>query len=927
MTCKCACSIRRGRIARDPRLSLWCVRFVSASSETDTVLSIGKLGLNRGQLEYYEQQVAAGIEDYYAGRGECSGAWRGSGVDALGLTPGQDVERRAFMALMQGRHPLTGAVLRPMGTCSTVAALDLTFSAPKSVSVLFAIGDEGMASALLEAHDRAVDAALAYLEREACFTRRGHGGVERLRGEGFIAASYRHRMSRAGDPQLHTHVVVANMTRALGKYTALDAHALYEHKNAAGAFYRAVLRGEVRDRMPWVTWREVGRGLFEIEGIPDGVLRHFSQRRLEIEERAAELVGAGVEPSRELMQGIALATRRAKDYGVKGSTWREQAQARAAEHGFGRAELDRLRSRPSGRDRPAFEQLFSQLSGPTGLTEMHNTFERRHALAEIAGGFRQGVTAPQLENTTSGYLHDSTVRPLALDRDDAARYTTRDLLAREREIVEGAERRRVEQTGVLSPEVVERVLSRCQPALNRDQAAALRALSSSGRGIDFVEALAGTGKTTMVGALAACYSLAGWRVIGAAPTGRAARQLREVAGIPAGTMHSLVGELDRSDGFGPRTVLVLDEAGMAPTRLTARLFAHAERSGVKVIAIGDPGQLGSIEAGGWLAALAREQSAAQLREVMRQHDPGERDALEALRDGEPEHYLTHKHDDISIHTTEHAALSALVEQWHAAQRQHGLRSAVMIARENHTRERLNQVARERLKRDGVLAPTGIVVGDREFATGDRVIARRNDRHLDVDNGTLGTVIGVSPRAGYVRIETDSGQARDLNVGYAAAHLEHAYALTAHGAQSGTVEWSGVLGRPEEFTREWAYSALSRARDQTVIHVITERSERERDREDYGPALSDRDRAETLRALHRAMNRGETERLAIERSQPGAELHRRLADADAARHRELERLAALDVRSAFERPHPPPFRGPASRWSAYRGQERERGIER
>ena len=317
---------------------------------------------------------------------------------------------------------------------------------------------------------------------------------------------------------------------------------------------------------------------------------------------------------------------------------------------------------------------------------------------------------------------------------------------------------------MLSPEVAERVLSRCQPALNPDQAAAVRALAASGRGIDVVEALAGTGRTTMVGALAACYSFASWRVIGAAPTGRAARQLREVAQIPAGTMHSLVTELDGAQGFGPRTVLVLDEAGTAPTRLTAQLFAHAERAGVKVIAIGDPGQLGSVEAGGWLAALARQQSAAQLREVMRQRDPKEREALETLHDGEPEHYLAHKRDAITIHTAEHAALSTLVEQWHAAQRQHGVRSAVMIARDNHTRERLNQAARERLKRDRVLAPIGVVVGDREFATGDRVIARRNDRHLDVDNGTLGTVIGVAPRAGFVRVETDSGQVRDLDVG-------------------------------------------------------------------------------------------------------------------------------------------------------------------
>jgi hypothetical protein len=419
--------------------------------------------------------------------------------------------------------------------------------------------------------------------------------------------------------------------------------------------------------LPWVHWREVGRGLFEIEGIRDRVLRHFSRRRVEIEERARQLVaaGAGV-PSRELMQGIALATRRAKDYGVKGSTWREQAQARAAEHGFGRAELEALGSRgATPRERPDLELLFSRLSGPEGLTETHNTFARRHALATIAGAFRQGATAAELEQVTTRYLDDSTVLALGVDRDDEVRHTSVELLAREREIVRGAERRSAERVGVLAPLVVDRVLSSWVPTLNADQAATVRALASSGRGVDVVEALAGSGKTTMLGALSACYELAGWRVIGTAPTARAARELREAAEIPATTMHALVGELEQTNGFGPRTVLVLDEAGMAPTRLTARLFAEAERAGVKAIATGDPGQLGSVEAGGWLAALAREQPTVQLREVMRQRDPAERAALEALRDGEPERYLANKQKEITVHPTEAEALPALVEQWRA----------------------------------------------------------------------------------------------------------------------------------------------------------------------------------------------------------------------------------------------------------------------
>jgi len=137
-----------------------------------------------------------------------------------------------------GCDPRTGERLKPEHGRRKVAAFDLTFSAPESVRVLFAIADEAVSTDLLEAHERAVAEAFAYIEREACFTRRGRNGAFRVRGEGFIAAAYRHRLSRAGDPQLHTHVVVANMTRADGRWTSLEAHALYEHKSAARAVYR-----------------------------------------------------------------------------------------------------------------------------------------------------------------------------------------------------------------------------------------------------------------------------------------------------------------------------------------------------------------------------------------------------------------------------------------------------------------------------------------------------------------------------------------------------------------------------------------------------------------------------------------------------------------------------------------------------------------
>jgi hypothetical protein len=139
------------------------------------MLSIGKVGVARDQQLYYEQKVARGADDYYAGRGESPGRWKGSAARQLGLTSELDAEQ--LKAVMDGRHPGTGVRLSARGPRSRTAAFDLTFSAPKSVSVLFAIGDERMSRAMVEAHEEAVDAALAFLEGEACRIRRGHNGT------------------------------------------------------------------------------------------------------------------------------------------------------------------------------------------------------------------------------------------------------------------------------------------------------------------------------------------------------------------------------------------------------------------------------------------------------------------------------------------------------------------------------------------------------------------------------------------------------------------------------------------------------------------------------------------------------------------------------------------------------------------------------
>jgi ATP-dependent exoDNAse (exonuclease V) alpha subunit len=147
--------------------------------------------------------------------------------------------------------------------------------------------------------------------------------------------------------------------------------------------------------------------------------------------------------------------------------------------------------------------------------------------------------------------------------------------------------------------------------------------------------------------------------------------------------------------------------------------------------------------------------------------------------------------------------------------------AVLIARDNQRRERLNTLVRAELKRDGRLGDS-IHIGGDEFAVGDRVVARRNDRLRAVDNGTRGTVVAVDQVEKDVVVCTDAGAQRTLDAAYVAEHLQHAYALTAHTIQGATVDWAGVVGRPEDFTRNWSYTALSRAREPTELFLIDAR---------------------------------------------------------------------------------------------------------
>jgi conjugative relaxase-like TrwC/TraI family protein len=746
-----------------------------------------------------------------------------------------------------------------------VAALDLTFSAPKSLSVLAAIAPDEITVRLILAHERALRAALSYLEDTAVQVRRGVDGYEVHAGEGLIAAAYRHRMSRALDPQLHTHTVAANLTRGPdGRYTALHGAPLYRAAKTAGYLYQSHLRALISERLG-LRWGPVQKGAAELADIPHAVLEEFSKRRLQM-LREAQAGGIGLD-TKAAAETAAIASRERKRYGIDTHSWREEVRARAGELGLGASEVELLLR--AGRERPEEEraqiqlderELGDVLAGPHGLTERANTFDEPDVLREFAAAASQGASVEQVRAQAARFLERDDIVAIA-----RGRFTTDELVVCERRLISAALDRRAEVCGLLDHPHLAHALARLDRPLSAEQRTVVWAVAQSCRGVEVIEALAGTGKTHTAGVLAEVYRSAGYEILGVAPTGRGARELAE-QGISARTLARLLLDLESLGGQLPRRcVLIFDEAGVAPTRLSARLFEAAHRARAKVIAIGDPGQLASVQAGGWLSALSRELGGLRLSEVMRQRDAPERRALAALHDGRPSQYLSwaERAGRIGTFGDRSDACEQALREWAGTAKRVGLAQTVMIARDNDTRAKLNHAARERLRALGLLCEEE-TYGGVSLAVGDRVICRHNDQLLQLDNGTRGTVRH-SGEDGLV-IETDSRLVCELPASYVAEHVEHAYALTGHGMQGATVEEAIVLASPRDLTAGWSYTALSRARESTRILIHDEQPSHERS--ELAPAEGPRaERAEMLASVARRMLERDSEQLAIEQLTP------------------------------------------------------------
>ncbi len=801
------------------------------------MLSLGKLA--PGQQGYYLDTVARGAEEYYTGAGEAPGRWVGAAAVRLGLEG--EVDPQALHLVLEHRDPRTGEPLTRAQGAARVPGFDATFCAPKSVSLLFAMGDERVSREVREAHDLAVDRALGVLEGEAARARRGKGGVEQVAADGFVAAAFRHRTSRAGDPQLHTHVVVANLVHAPDddRWSALDARPFYAWAKTVGYLYETELRTELTRRLG-VAWTTTRNGIADVAGVPAEAIRAFSQRRQEIELHL-ERVG---ESTAHAAQIAAYATRRTKTTEPEWSIteWHE----RAARAGLDDQAITNVLGMGATVEPPTpgtdvADALFSALASPDGLTSSHSTFGRRDVIRALSERCPPGTTIGHVVAlseaflasphvialgtgnglTTSDVIRRSDGRIVATGTDQA-RWTTPELLAIEARLVESAGDRRNDNVAVADREQTSRAV-RARPSLGPEQVQLVRRITSSGAGVDIVEGAAGTGKTYALDAARDAWEGCGHRVRGCALAARAAAGLERGSGIPSQTIHRFLRQLDnpRGDALRAGDVLIVDEAAMVGTRVLAQLLDHAEAARAKVVLVGDHHQLPAIDAGGAFAGLAQRLDATRLYDNRRQVEPWERRALARLRVGATQRAIAayQEHGRIKVSPTPDLARERLVEDWLDARRAGHV--VTMLAAHRSDVDELNRLARERLHATGLLPPDEAVIADRPFAVGDDVIATQNDYRLDVLNGTRGVITACDSLQQAMTIRTDDDRSVDLPAEYVVdGNLTHAYALTLHKAQGISVGEAFVLGT-EGLDREHAYSAVSRGADGNWLYLSEE----------------------------------------------------------------------------------------------------------
>jgi conjugative relaxase-like TrwC/TraI family protein len=732
-------------------------------------------------------------EDYYTNGGEPAGKWIGAGAKMFGFG-GDPVDKADLYYAFQGFNPKFGNAIATNAGEQHKAGYDLTFSAPKSVSIVWATTDEKTRKALSEAQQRSVEKAIAYAEKSGAFIQReGHAGaIKTPYLDGVAVATFEHSTSRNLDPNLHTHAVVCNLAPN-GK--RIDFQAGYVKE--LGAVYRAELALELRE-LGFAIERD--RFSFSISAIPEELKKELSSRRAEIEKA---LNDKGLHSSKAAE--VATLSTRQKKTEVDRNLLFENAKTAAVNHGFDPAACYGKTSLEWSKE----DFLRDTFDHASTMTETR----LKAALMESAQGVFDSQTAlkkfQEMEN--SGDL----VR--LQGPDGRTRFTSKEMYELEKDLVDRAESLSKDTWHTVSKDALSVVYA--GKTMAEEQKKALEHITADNR-LAVARGIAGAGKSYMLDGAREAWERSGIRVLGCAPSADAAKNLQESASIQSLTTHKMLSQIEFGQlKLDKKTVVGRDEAGMTGSRIMAQLVDNVDHAGAKLVLIGDTGQLQPVDPGAAMRSIQTKVGCQEMLEIRRQHNDVDRQIVRHLADGQAEKavQLMDERGQIHVHKDQ-AAIRETVASSVVADIIDGKTSLAMAGMNREVRQ-INALVHAKLQEKGLVStdekPFDTAYGERGFAAGDRVLFRKNDYKNDLLNGQRATVL--SAKENVLSVKLDGSDTVRTVVADDYNHLDFAYAVTVHKSQGATVDRAHYALDPSMVDSNLGYVAGSRHRDSFAMH--------------------------------------------------------------------------------------------------------------
>jgi conjugative relaxase-like TrwC/TraI family protein len=819
------------------RLSRWSINYYNDTAHQASQAGLDRRRANGGLGEYYSEGDTRTPTWLIAGDAQMTAEL--AGLDGRAVDGGTADPDLAQRWLDDGIAP-NGAAGRGF-TEGSVHGFDLTFAAPKSVSLLRALTDDIGEKVMQAAHARAITAAMTYLHRHAGYTRVHNpltAAKDLQRLPGLVAIAYQHETSRCGDPHLHTHVLVPNrQARADGTLVSIDSKSLFHEAKAAGIIYQATLRHELHAELG-VEWASVDpfTGMAEIAAVDNQCVKAWSQRSTRLREWAHHhLVVVDGEPTAQQLAAAQKATRPAKpeskSWAELKKDWRADArglkldrtahlEARTARRAAPRMLLDRARlvGMVARIDKPAFTRAdLIELVG--ALLPVDAPGDPRALIEQIVDMVGVRVSAPREAHHREGH----------------ERFTVDAVIAEETRILD--------MVDAADPRARLDVRTADLAGLSVDQARAIAAIAASPHLVQPLQAPAGAGKTHSLHALRAAAHRTNKDVLVLAPTGKAVDEaMRDGAGDRGLTVAKALHLIEGNQlGLDRRTVIVVDEASMVGTPELRRLFEASTAARAKMVLVGDAYQLAPVKArGGMFEHLGDDLPWSQrLSEVWRMRDPGERDASLALRSARGNRLRKaigwyRNHD--RLHTGDAIAMAADATAAYIKARAER-KDIAILCDTWETADAINQRLHDHFT--AANAPSVPVARDQRVRPGDLVLSRHNDAALTIQpsthrhcseridqvrNGNRWHVIGVDATNGRIAAERLTDEARVIFEGnYLREHITLGYATTVHSAQGMTVGNSNQHGicwtvLSDRASRAMAYVGITRGRDENHLAI-------------------------------------------------------------------------------------------------------------